>query len=208
VLVAAAVCCGPLLAQPLTVYDTFGPGDAYDHNSGTQMAGPTAPYGLFASGFLFTPTATVCLDTIQLPIGSGNGPFRLSVQLADRGNGMPGTLLETFPGLAGAGQILTVDSVSRPALQTGLFYWLVGVGEGSSTCVWQCNSLGLRGSFYTVQGGREAVLPDQVIAAFRITGTVVPEPSGIAFFLLGALALALAARNRSRKPVVEQERRI
>ena len=199
-LIAVTVLSGPFLARGLTVYDTFGPGDAYDHNNGSLIAGPDSPFGLFSSGFVFTPAATVRLDMLQLPIGwiiSGNGQLALSLQRADRAYGMPGTSLETFSTQAEGGALLTVNSVSRPVLETGQSYWLVGVGEENSAGSWQCNSLGLRGSFYSVQAGREVLLSDQWITAFRISGTVVPEAPAAANYVLAAISLALASWKRS-----------
>ncbi len=191
----------PVVAQTLPVYDTFGPKDTYDYNNAALMQGPDSPYGLFSSGFEFTPLATVRLDSVQLPVNwlSGSGRFTLSLQRADRAQGMPGTLLETFSGVSAGGAILTLDSVARPVLETGLSYWLVGVGEGNSVLSWPCSSLGLRGNYYSVQGGTEMLGPDQRISAFRVSGTEVPEPSVAAFFLLGAVSFALASSKRTAR---------
>jgi hypothetical protein len=198
-LFAVSLLSDPFLARGFTVYDTFGLEDAYDHNNAALMAGPDSPFGLFSSGFLFTPSVSAYLDTLELPVGgiSGNGCFALSLHRADRAYGRPGTLLETFSHLTQEGTIITVNSVSRPVLEAGYSYWIVGVGEGDSAVSWQCNSLGLRGSFYSVQAGREVLLSDQWITAFRISGTVVPEPSGAALIVLGGVSLALVSWKRS-----------
>jgi hypothetical protein len=144
--------------------------------------------GLFACGFEFTPATTVSLDTLQLPVWNytSNNLFTLSVQQADGVLGGPGTVVESFTDLAPyigfPPSILTVSSVLRPVLQAGESYWLVGVGEGSSLVYWQDNDQGLYGPFYCLQGGNEYLFSDQLVGAFSVSGTPVPEPAVLAFW--------------------------
>jgi hypothetical protein len=201
---------GEARGQGTVIFSSFGPGDTYDSGSGAGVQGPDSGYGLFTSGFSFVPASTLTLDTVQIAIGtlSGSNAFSLAIQAADGPSGMPGTVLETFE-VNGQMQpfgvvnpLITITSVARPELDAGINYWLVSAGEGDARAAWNLNDLGLSGTYYSYQGGREVLLNDQSIGAFRISG--VPEPGGAWLVILGFVVFHVHRLRHPRGKITEQ----
>jgi RNA polymerase sigma factor (sigma-70 family) len=67
------------------------------------------------------------LDVIQLPVQSPNSG-RLNISLAEDDNGLPGKIIEAFPGVVipgvGATNPVVVQSALHPLLQKGEKYWI------------------------------------------------------------------------------------
>jgi len=67
------------------------------------------------------------LDVIQLPVQSLI-PSHLNVSLAEDDNGLPGKIIETFPGVVipgvGTANPVVLQSALRPFLQKGVKYWI------------------------------------------------------------------------------------
>lgn len=186
------------------IFDSFGPGDSYDINEGASVCGPNSVIGLFSSGFSFVPATTLSLDTIQVAVGTigGTNAFSLQLQAGNGASGGPGTVLENIlvsgqmQPFGFANPLISVTSVARPVLQAGNTYWLVAVGEDDAWAAWDMSNLGLRGMYYSIQGGQEVLLSDQLITAFRITGDAVPEPALPGFIALFAISTILVASRR------------
>ena len=84
------------------------------------------------------------LDLIQLPVQSLNSG-RLNISLAEDDNGLPGKVVETFPGVAipevGSTNPVVVRSALRPLLQKGVKYWISAEPlDNGAAAVWFYNT--------------------------------------------------------------------
>lgn len=86
------------------------------------------------------------LDVIQLPVQSLN-PAHLNISLAEDDNGLPGKIIEAFPGVVipgvGATNPAVLQSALHPVLQKGAKYWICAEpSDNGAAAVW----------FYTTDG--------------------------------------------------------
>ena len=154
---AAVVLALTLGAQPGRagiVYSTLGPKNSYDTSGGAVIGGPDSFEGFFASGFSFSPSATVNLSRIDIAIGliTGANSFNLALRAADGASGGPGTVLESLTvtgrmGLFGNNNpLIGLDSATHPLLQTGATYWLVATAGGDTVAGWNATNQGIHGT--------------------------------------------------------------
>jgi hypothetical protein len=86
-------------ADPIVIYDNFGPGQTYTSGSGYAISGPTNPTygGQAAISLSFTPSTKVTFDSVLLPLGLISGTNSVTVSLRPEVSGQPGaTPLESF----------------------------------------------------------------------------------------------------------------
>ncbi len=192
----------------IIIYDSLG----YETGSGAGVDGPGSPFGLFASGFSFVPATTLFFDSAQIEIGGfvntqgliGTNAFSLRLEAADGPSGLPSTILESFTivgQLQAFGSVhpaITAQSLVHPVLQSGQKYWLVALGEGDMQGAWNVTAPVARGDYYSIQGGREVLLTDQELGAFRITGvTQVPEPTVVTFLSVFLTLFLVFAKKKN-----------
>ena len=66
---------------------------------------------------------------------------------------------------------------------------------------WNVNDQGIHGTYYSIQGGRELLISDQLVGAFQVSGdAVVPQPASVTLLGIGAFAM-LGYAWRRRKPL-------
>jgi hypothetical protein len=187
-----------------TVASTFGPSDSYS-TSGAAIIGLTDGQVL-QQALLFTvpSSSSYFLDGIEVPVSASSPQFTTIVfDLMADSAGVPGSVLEsfTFSGITTtfSGEIVSGRSSLRPTLLAGETYWL-GASAPQSMLYWNIAVGGpsvpraLRRDF----GAWEIFDGDDPSTAFRISGTVVPEPAAWSLIIVGTSVIALL-RARARK---------
>ena len=180
---AAFIATGSLQGQiPVVLYSTLGPADSYNTHGGCYVSGPDHLFGYFVCGFPFVPSAAARLDTIEVAFGEGGSPHTITLQLRSANGPLegPGDLIESFVlndmgPLGFANPVIKLTSTTRPLLTAGTTYWLVGMAEGNSIAYWNVNDQEIKGRFYSIQGGSEVLLDDQLLAAYRVSGIAITD---------------------------------
>jgi hypothetical protein len=140
-----------LLADPITVFSNFGPGQSYG-GSPFNVTGASALMGYEAVAVPFTPSASVVLSQVDVafemldPLMGGGASFTLQI-LADNGN-QPGAILADLGGLSAlsSASVLTAHCSSCPNLVTGTQYWLAALpGEALTGTGWDTNDQNVTG---------------------------------------------------------------
>ncbi len=210
-------------AGPVSVFNTFGPGDTF---SGSDQA--TNPSGYVVSGSstffraylaqaaAFTPSATVNLGQVRFAAFTNFllDAQSLDVVVAADAGGAPGAPLESFPAVnvpdSDFGTIIALTSSAHPLLTQGVPYWLVLEPHDPTTTVgWNDSSPPVSGNMSRGSSPSGPWTPEgSPLAAFQILGDPpapppagVPEPSTLA--LLGVGAAALAGRRRWKRRQTE-----
>jgi hypothetical protein len=189
-------------AGAATIYNNFGPGDAYC-GCGYAVSGSTSGSGFFQEANAFTPSGTFTLTQIDVAIDVVSGTNSASLTLNSDSGGLPGAVLETWslPSLPGFPTCCTVETVtpsgSPIVLTSGTQYWLVASPIASDTfAAWMVNSTSASGPRATNQGSGFSSDGVSALGAFDVLGTPgVPEPSTL-LFTAGGLALLWLRRLR------------
>ena len=186
----------------ITVFDTFGVGNAYDTGTRYGVDGNTA-----FQAFLFVPTSSGTLSDITVALGRSSA-LTLFTQF-NLYAGTPtalGALLESnvvpnsVPVGLTPGQVVNFSSVVQPLLIAGQNYWLSftepNAADGS-TSFWFFNSQATFGTRLT------NLLPAATAAnpAFRISVNPVPEPNFLPVMLSSMVGFFLV--HRYRKPLAD-----
>jgi hypothetical protein len=179
------------VGQADTIFNNFGSGNTYSTIFGLQVF-----YGLIdiyyvdaAAPFVVPATNDFTIDQIELPLDWEGypGPQTVNIYVRPDNSGAPGnTILESFQVQIPENMpptIIDLDSNTHPVLSAGQQYWLHVAPVNFGTSVrWMV---------------RAGIQPPDYDPVFRITGTIVPEPSTLAM-LFAALPLAYLAYWRRR----------
>ena len=186
-----------------TLFDNFGKGNSFNTSFGYILGGANdleqGPLVTIDEGSFF-------LQSIDAAIGSFTGNNSATLSVYSEVNGTPGEVLESvtvsgLPPFGGPFAPTTFHFSGKTILDENQSYFLIGGAAddleiGNSQFLWAWNNTG---DERTIQvrsdGGIWEKSQNTTSPAFRINGTVVPEPSCLIFFVL---ALGVTARSRQR----------
>lgn len=177
----------------------------YDWNSAYLIGGQTQGEG-------FSPTATVTLTTINIPLfkyyASGNSDTIITLYESE--NVTPGKALESWSvdtnNLALLpdynSSLTSLNSVTGTTLVSGKNYWLIAASAGGTTSntLWNFNNTGGRGAHYTYHknDGATYYLENYPQGAFEVKGNATPIPAAVWLFGTGLLGV-IGIRRKFRK---------
>lgn len=178
-------------------FTSFGPGQSYINYIAYGIFGPTSSFGHASYAWEFTAGTSGDLSSVSFA-GLAFSPGTLDVALyADSGHTL-GASLESFsvPISSNSASVITLTSLSHPALVAGQKYWFAQKGEGNGAFGWMEASTGQMAPFaYQWDSASPYYGPDDHIAAFQVN--TVPEPGSIATLGLGAVALLRRRKSRA-----------
>ena len=161
---------GLATAGPITIFNSFAPGNTYQCCSGYFVVGPAATngtlpgtFGLNETAGAFTPAGNFNLTQVDVAIYSGYSPtntYGFTLSLDQDSGGVPGATIETWTGLTafspsvGTSTVVqTVFAVGTVPLLAGNQYWIVASPAASTTFDFWADTNSLLPS----TGGRMAV---------------------------------------------------
>jgi hypothetical protein len=83
-------------AGAATIYNNFGPGNAYSTSLGWAVSGSTSGVGAITPAMAFTPSGTYTLTQIDVAITFLAGTNSTSLTLNSDSSGVPGGVLATW----------------------------------------------------------------------------------------------------------------
>jgi hypothetical protein len=190
----AAVALHAVSLQADTIHSNLGPGDGFDLSQGwnvTTLASVTGvdqdiamPFTVIGVDHTFTSA-----ELAMLYLG---GTSSLEIRLAEDAGGVPGAVIETLNvTVVGGPALVTATSVLNPTLVAGTTYWIATIAGGDHSSEWMFAGSPGGGNHifgtpaFSYDGGDSWSTSDQEEAAFRVNGTVIPEPSTALLLLVG-----------------------
>ena len=200
---AIASCLVCLLSVPasgVSVYSTFGPGDSFNSSSGTSLGYVGGAIdSVFVQGMSFQVTEhDYYLDSVDVALSSFRGSDSVLLSVLMDNGGMPGAFLGSAVVTAPVrpARVVFAEMSGSVVLQGGNQYWLVGETIGGGVNDWWRSEPAVTGlRAYTRDGGAWQDYP-ATLAAFRINGTIVPEPMTLISF--GGVVGGIGAYLRRR----------
>lgn len=195
------------VANAATIASTFGPSDSYHENGGGLVGGS------WERAFHFTVPSSdsYFLDGIEVAVGgTSQESTSIAFSLMSDSGGLPGATLESFifSGITTTpfeGEIVSGQSSVRPTLLAGQTYWLAASAPSElSQALWKFAVDRSAVSYATrvdsiVWRLTTAEQGDDPSGAFRISGTVVPEPASSSLIVFAVLVFVSVNRKRSRR---------
>ncbi|HWK08960.1 MAG TPA: choice-of-anchor R domain-containing protein [Vicinamibacterales bacterium] len=212
--VALAALALPLraFAEPV-VYTSFGPNNTFDSAAsffGFDTGEEGDPDSTFSRAFAFTPSSTVTLSGLDLPLqfpfSFSNGTLQINVYASD--GSLPGALLESFNSSNPIdSEIVHFTSALHPLLSAGATYFVEATTLGQGDGLWFLSPLegGQATDVVRVNNGPTWLTGTREFnAAFSVSGDPVgatPEPGTLLLLGTGLVALrrgrmSLAARRK------------
>lgn len=120
----------PTTAQ--TIFNNFGPGNAYDCCIGWTVSEPGSSPGLFENANAFTPSVGSQITRIDIALSNFFGTNNATVELARDNFGLPGAVIRSWSvanqaPFGGCCAVTTINVSPVIPVGAGLKYWLIAV---------------------------------------------------------------------------------
>ncbi len=183
-------------AHGSVVFSNLGPGDSYDSPGfvlNGDQAFATFPHDLdIASRFQVSPSTSYIFDSVEIVFANVGGSNIARLHLFSDKAGQPDQPLETIhltdlpTDPVFSPPLTTALSAQNPTLQAGGTYWLAVDVSGDTAVRWNQNNQGALGFATREDGGPwEPIFTPPPNGAFRINGTLIPEPSTALLIVIG-----------------------
>jgi hypothetical protein len=205
------LCCGlfatgVLIANPVTVFDDFGPGNSFMPGPGIVVGCGAFCFGNAGDSLAwsFVPAVTTTLDEVDTVAFLGptqQSTFLFTISADARG--VPGATLESFGFalMSSTPEIFDTLSLAHPVLLAGQTYWFTAstmdlVNQAAAVGINSTGVVGPQG--LRIGSGPWMPTTSSAYAVFRVTGDAasVPEPGSAVFIGAGLIALAVAFQGR------------
>lgn len=182
-----------------TLFDSFGPGNAYQNSFAAVGLTPQFTNNPFeqARSFVIPSETDYLLDQITVAagffIGDLGGPNAMTFSLMQDNAGQPGFLMESLmftelPSAWEGGGVITAISTERSLLHAGQTYWFAASSPDSSTGWFLAPEGTVTGKSWRHVQGVWTASPSSTSPALRVSATPVPEPTPVILLGLGLLA--------------------
>jgi hypothetical protein len=211
------------LARADHLYNTFGPGDSFNMDSGESVEGisffnghPLTVYVAIANKF--SPSETATLDLVRFAMSDAVYPGQVEAVLAADNGGQPGTTLEDLGAVSvpasshtsnvlPSGTIYSLSSGLHPLLTAGTEYWLILQPTNPNSgmlAFWNMSTpLATAAAASTGDPAHGSWNAYSAQGAFDIQGTATtatPEPTSVTLLVVGAVGLVGYSWRHRRRP--------
>jgi hypothetical protein len=204
----ALIAAAPMVSHATVIFSNFGAGFTYDSAEGNAV-GNFFDGSNYAEADNFIAGGSFTFSSLEIALSCFDiCPDSFTVLLASNSAGAPGSTLESFNVTGGGLQNLgdnnaplTLTSVVKPLLSSGVEYWIVVKSDLNDSIAWNLNTTGdISSEGISSDGGASWFAPSgQTPGAYEVDGiggSTTPEPGRFGMMLGGGLLLGLVRKFR------------